>query len=70
MPFFYVQTPEVNLTWIGGPLVISEKAGKVSLTKPSGEKLLEVAASCVTEQTPRQAAQTLADDARQRRERN
>jgi len=45
--FYLVQTPEVSMTWIGGPLKPAGD-GHVWLTSPSGRPVLKVPAAAVT----------------------
>jgi hypothetical protein len=58
--YFHVQTPEVSLTWIGGPLQADGDC--VWLTKPNGEPVLRVRREWVTESTPEQTMERLTSD--------
>lgn len=61
--FYLVQTPEVSLTWIGGPLKPAEP-GHVWLTNPSGKPVLKVPAASVTPSSKEETAQRILDDKR------
>ncbi len=61
--FYLVQTPEVSLTWIGGPLLPAEP-GHVWLTNPSGKPVLKVPKDYVQQTTKEQTAQRIINDKR------
>jgi hypothetical protein len=64
--YFYVELPEpgISMTWIGGALIPSEKRGRVWLTTPAGEPVLEVEAEYVHASSMQEtAARIIADRA-------
>lgn len=59
--FYLVQTPEVSMTWIGGPLKPADN-GHVWLTATDGKAVLKVQSSYVHPTTKDQTAQRITRD--------
>ena len=60
--FYFVETPELSCTWIGGPLKPSMCPGRVWLTAPGGRPVLEVPRSAVTPTTKEETAKRIHAD--------
>ena len=60
--FYLVQTPEVSMTFIGGPLPADP--GYVWLTNPSGKPVFKVKECYVQQSTKEEAAQRMIEDRR------
>jgi hypothetical protein len=67
--FYLVQTPEVSMTFIGGPLLPAEP-GFVWLTNPSGKPVFKVQESYVQQSTKEEVAQRILDDKRAAKAKN
>ena len=64
--YFFVELPEVGmaLTWIGGGLRRSKRAGHVWLTTPKGEPVLEVPRFQVHPSNPEEVARRIVQERR------
>jgi hypothetical protein len=68
--YYHVQTGEVSMTVIGGPLLPGDDGHHVWITKPTGEPLFQVPREAVHVSSPEEAAQRLAEDRQWARARN